>query len=104
MVTLQNTTSIDGQHALQDMVELQMYLVAQTQEKPWLMLPRGLKTPFGAKEPYSNVVESRAAKELFGLGLIEAVSSQTFIVSKSGYQFYEREMRPLLSLIHKGRK
>lgn len=98
MVTPQNTTSVDGQHALQDMVELQMYLVAQLREKPWPILPRGLKKPLGAKEPYSNLVDSTAAKELVGLGLIEVVSGQTFVVSKSGYQYYEQEMRPHLRL------
>jgi predicted transcriptional regulator len=33
-------------------------------------------------------------KELLIEGFIEAASSQTFVVSKSGYQFYERQMKP----------
>lgn len=40
MVTPENTLSVAGQHALQDMVELQMYVVAQSQHKPWPMVPR----------------------------------------------------------------
>ena len=43
MVTPENVISIAGQHALQDMVELQMYLVAQSPYKPWPMFPRRRK-------------------------------------------------------------
>ena len=88
------TMSVAGQHALQDMVELQMYLVAQSQQTPWPMLPRGTKKLHDAKKPHSNLVEASAAKELVDQGFIEATSSRTFVVSKSGYQFYERQMKP----------
>ena len=93
MVTLKNPMSLAGQHGLQDMVELQMYLIAQTQHKPWTMLPRGIKGKHEARKPYSNPVESSAVMELMDRGFIEASSSQTFIVSKSGHQYYEREMK-----------
>ena len=93
MVTPEEMMSAAGQHALRDMVELEMYLVAQSQETPWPMLPRGTKKLHGAREPYSNPVKSSAAKELIGQGFIEPTSSQTFVVSKSGYQFYHRELK-----------
>lgn len=92
LITLENM-SVAGRYALQDMVELQMYLVAQSQQTPWPMLPRGSKRPHGAREPYSSVVESSAAKELVDHGLIEATSSRTFVVSKAGHQFYERTLK-----------
>ena len=92
MVTPANTISVAGQHALQDMVELQMYLVAQSQQTPWPMFPRLTKGPHKANRPYSNPVESSAVKELVDQGFIEATSSRTFVVSKSGHQFYERNM------------
>ena len=104
MVTTENIISVAGQHALQDMVELEMYLVAQSQQTPWPILPRGTKKVSGAKKPYSNSVESSVAQELVNQRFIEATSSRTFVVSKSGYQFYEREMKPHLSLIHHGRQ
>jgi hypothetical protein len=94
MVKPQDMTSVEGQHALQDMVELEMYLVAQSQEKPWPMLQRGVKKRDGTREPYSAVVESSVAVELVNQRLIEATSSRTFVVSKSGHQFYERVMKP----------
>jgi hypothetical protein len=97
MDTPENVMSVAGQHALQDMVELQMYLVAQAQGAPWPIERRGLKTLDTAREPYSNVVESSAANELIRQGFIEATSSRTFVVSKCGLEFYEREMKPNLS-------
>jgi hypothetical protein len=90
--------SVDGQNALRDMVELQMYLVTQAQESPWQMLPRRSKKPHDARDPYSNVVQSGVAKELVGRGFIEATSNRTLVVSKLGYQFYEREMKPHVSV------
>jgi len=90
MVTQKNTMSFAGQHALQDMVELQMYLAVQSKNKPWPMLPR--RTKRQARKPYSNPVESSAVMELMNHGFIEASSSQTAVASESGYQFYEREM------------
>jgi hypothetical protein len=85
--------SAAGQQALKDMVELEMYLVAQSQQTPWSLLPRGAKKPPGARAPYSSVVESSAANELLHQKFIEATSNRTFVVSKSGYQFYEREIK-----------
>jgi hypothetical protein len=93
MVTPQRMMSVGGQHALQDMVEFEMYLVAQSQQTPWPMLPRSTKKPHEARKPHSPLVESGAAKELIGHGYIEATSSRTFVVSKSGHRFYEREMK-----------
>src|SRR5260370_3579772 len=94
MVTPENMISVNGRHALQDMVELEMYLVAQAQQRPWPLVPRGPKALPIVREAFSNPVESGAANELVKLGFIEATSSQTFVVSKSGYEFYEREMKP----------
>ena len=94
MGTPENMMSVAGQHALQDMVELEMYLVAQPQQSPWLMLPRRTKNLHAAREPYSNLVDWSAAKELLSQKVIEASSSRTFVVSVSGYQFYERQMKP----------
>jgi hypothetical protein len=83
--------SAGGQQALQDMVELQMYLVAQAQQSPWPMCPRSAMRLPVTRMPYSNLVESSVAWELLDQGFIEATSSRTFIVSKSGYQFYQRQ-------------
>ncbi len=43
MDTPENTMSVGGQHALRDMLELQMYLVARSQRTPWPLLRRGTK-------------------------------------------------------------
>ena len=94
MGTPENMMSVAGQHALRDMVELEMYLVAQPQQSPWLMLPRRPKNLHAVREPYSNLVDWSAAKELLSQKFIEASSSRTFVVSVSGYQFYERQMKP----------
>ena len=83
--------SIGAQHALQDMVELQMYLLAQSQQTPWPLFPRCIKRPPETKTPHSNPVESSVARELLDQGFIEATSNRTFVVSKSGYQFYQRQ-------------
>jgi hypothetical protein len=104
MVTPGNMLSDGGQHALQDMVELEMYILSQSQEAPWHMLPRRSKEPHQARKPYSNPVESSAAKELVAHGFIEATSNRTFVVSKSGYQFYERVMKPHFNTINKDRE
>lgn len=92
MVTPQNTMSVAGRRALQDMVKLQMYLVAQPQQTPWPLLPRRTKGPHEFREPHNNPIESSVGKELSDLGFIEATSTRTFVVSKSGHQFYEREL------------
>ena len=93
MVTPENMISVAAQHALRDMVELEMYVVPQSQQTPWQMLPRRSKRPHDAREPYSNVVQSGVAKELVKQGFIETTSSRTFVVSKSGYQFYEQKLK-----------
>jgi len=93
MVVPEKTLSVAGQHALQDMVELQTYLEVQSQNKPWPMLPRRTDGHLQTRNPYSNPVESSAVMELLYHGLIEATSNRTFVVSKAGIQFYEREMK-----------
>ena len=89
MDTPEKTLSVSGQHALEDMVELQLYLLAQPQEMPWPMFPRTRTNPFEGKKAHSPSVEVSAARELLDLGFIEASSSRTFVVSKPGYQFYK---------------
>jgi hypothetical protein len=93
MVTPESTMSLAGQHTLEDMVEFEMYLVGQSQQTPWPMLRRRTRKLYRAREPYCNPVEWSAVKELLIEGFIEAASSRTFVVSKSGYQFYERQMK-----------
>jgi hypothetical protein len=83
--------SVGGHQALKDMVEFQMYLVAQSQQAPWPMLPRRTKTNPAGKKP--NAVESSTASELIERGFIEQTSSLTFVVSRSGQEFYDREMK-----------
>lgn len=85
------TMSVVAQHALQDMVELKMYLVAQPQQRPWSMFPRTLTESLDMKRAQSTSVQSNAARELLDLGFIEASSSRTFVVSKPGFQFYQRQ-------------
>jgi hypothetical protein len=89
MVTPEKMMSVDSQNALQDMVELKMYLVSQARQAPWPMLPRGRTNSLEASKAHSNSVESGAAWELLDLGFIEATSTRTFVVSKSGYRFYQ---------------
>jgi hypothetical protein len=93
MVTPKNM-NVAGQKTLKDMIELEMYLMSQSQATPWPMLRRGTRKRCGVKEPYPALVESSVARELLNLGFIEGTSRTTFVVSKSGYQFYEREMKP----------
>ena len=88
------TMNENARQALKDMVEFQMYLVAQPQQRPWPMVPRASKTLPMDREPYRNPIESSAANELLRLGLIEYSSSVTLVVSRSGSEFYEREMKP----------
>jgi hypothetical protein len=102
MVTPKDTISLAGQHALQDMVELQMYLEVQSQNKPWPMVPRRTNKQQKDRTPYSNPVESSAVMELLCRKFIEATSNRTFVVSKSGYQFYERELKPNINVIDQG--
>jgi hypothetical protein len=94
MAAQENKLSVAAQHALRDMVELEMYLVAQPQQTPWPMHSRRSRKDHRARNPLTNPIASSAANELLDRGFIEATSSQTFVVSKSGYQFYQREMKP----------
>jgi hypothetical protein len=80
------------QDALRDMVELQMYLVARTHGKPWPLLPRSTK-PL-SREPCCKAVDLSIVEDLVDRGFIENTSSQTFVVSKSGCEFYWREIQP----------
>ena len=86
----EQTMSVACKDALQDLVELQMYLVAQPQQTPWPMCPRTRQNPLDTRKPHSNPIEVSVVWELRNLGLIEASSSRTFIVSKSGQEVYKR--------------
>jgi hypothetical protein len=90
MVTPERTMSVACKDALQDLVELQMYLVAQPQQIPWPMCPRTRTNPLDTRKVHSSTVEVSVVWELQDLGFIEASSSHTFIVSKSGQEFHER--------------
>ena len=88
-----NMISENGYHTLKDMVELQMYLVAQPRERPWPLLSRRTKTVTNVREPHNNPIESSVAGELVNLGFIEYSSNVTLVVSKYGSDFYEREIK-----------
>lgn len=92
MVTPEKGLSVGARHALKDMVELQMYLLAQSQQKPWPMLPRTVRTVPEGQMPYRNPVESSAAHELIDRGFIEQSSTRTFVVSKTGYEFHRQNV------------
>jgi hypothetical protein len=77
---------------LTDMIELQMYLVAQTHGKPWPLLSRSAKAQ--SRTPLCKAVDLSIVEELVDRGFIEKTSSQTFVVSKSGCEFYLREIKP----------
>ena len=94
MDTAQNTVSVDAQNALRDMIELQMYLVAQSQQTPWPMRPRKAKSGLGAPDLSSRMVEFSVAKELVDRLFIEATSNRTYVVSESGYRFYREKLKP----------
>jgi hypothetical protein len=85
--------SVGGQQALKDMIELEMYLVAQSQQTPWPLFPRSPKTRSGGRKPKCNPVESSAARELVERGFIEPTSNRTFVVSKTGFEFYKQEIQ-----------
>ena len=84
--------SDSGRLVLRDMVEMQMYLVFQPQRKPWPMLPRRAKALVPGKTPHTNPIEAGAAEELVAGGFLEHSSTRTFVVSKSGHEFYQREL------------
>lgn len=81
---------------LKDMVELQMYLAAQTYGKPWPLLPRG--TQIYSREPSCWAVDLSVVEELVDRGFVERTSSQTFVVSKSGMEFYLRGSKPAIPI------
>ena len=77
---------------LQDMIELQMYLMAQPHRKPWPLLSRSAKPQ--RRRPFCQAVDASIVEELVNRGFIEQTSSQTFVVSKSGREFYLRQVKP----------
>ena len=83
--------SVGSQRALKDMIELQMYLLAQSLQTPWPMHPRTKTTHVRGPR---NPVSSSDAQELVNRGFIEPTSSRTYVVSKSGFKFYKQEMQP----------
>src|SRR5271165_5613680 len=85
--------SVDAQHTLRDMITLQMYLLSQSQQTPWLMFSRRIKKLGDTNNPHNDLVKSSVARELLDRGFIEGTSNRTFVVSKSGYQYHEREMK-----------
>jgi hypothetical protein len=85
--------SESGQYALRDMIELQMYLAIEPQQKPCPMLPRRTKPLLAGRKPRCNPIEWSAAAELMDGGFIERTSTRTFVVSKYGYEFYRRELK-----------
>ncbi len=89
-----------GHHALKDMVELEMYLVAQPRQRPWPMVSRRGRALQEAREPYNNPIESSAANELIKLGFIEYTSNLTLVVSKSGSDYYEREIKAPIGITY----
>ncbi len=93
MVTPENRMSEDGLHALRDLVELRMYLVAQSQHKPWPLFPRSIKDQRKSRKPYKDALDPATVAELQDQGFLESTSNRTFVVSKSGYQFYERAFK-----------
>jgi len=93
MEILETKLSDEAQHAIQDMVELKMYLWAQSQQTPWCMVPRTTKKSQKSRMPFSTLVELTIARELIDRQLIEATSNRTFVVSKGGYQFYDQEVK-----------
>ena len=88
MATPEKVLSPSARHALKDMVELQMYLLAQPQQIPWPMLPRTTKALPAGQNAYCNPVESSAATELIDSGFVEQSSNRTVVVSKAGYEFH----------------
>ena len=90
MATPDKDLSVGARHALKDMVELQMYLLAQPQQTPWPLLPRSAKMLSLGQKPYRNPVESSEVHELIDRGFIEQSSNRTFVVSKIGYEFHRQ--------------
>jgi len=101
--TPEGQISVKAKDALTDMIELQLYLLAQANLKAWPMAPRMTKAAPDSREPNRYSVESSAAKELVDLGLVEQSSNVTYVVSKSGLAFYNTEIRPHSSDTKPGR-
>jgi hypothetical protein len=93
VVTSQNPVSVAAQEALRDMIEFQMYLVSQSRQTPWPMLPRRAKRRPSDPNLFDRKVESSVAKELIDRWFIDCTSNRTFVVNEAGLQFYEREIR-----------
>lgn len=87
-----NLMSAGGQQALRNMIELQLYLLAQPKETPWPLCPRRINRSHEATTPPSPVDWS-VARELLDQGFIEATSNRTFVVSRSGFQYYKQMNR-----------
>ena len=83
-----------AKQALTAMIEFQMYLLAQPNLTSWPMASRTKNALPDRKEPYSNSVESSVGTELIEWGFIEQSSRVTYVVSKSGLAFYNREIKP----------
>ena len=92
-VTPNVIVSIPARHAIEDMVELEMYLLAQAQQAPWPLFPRGTKRLHEARSPHSMMVEFSVVSELVSKGIIEATSNRTFVVSTLGRDLYDREVK-----------
>ena len=88
--------SIEAQHCLTDMIELEMYLERFSGEMPWAICRKMRfvreKPP---RKPYlRGTVSSATAKALLQLGFIERASGETFVVSKTGQAYYEQRLKP----------
>src|SRR5436190_9798387 len=77
--------------ALKDMVELELYLLVPRQQKPWLMIPRRTGRP--GNTLHCCAIELSVVAELVERGFIEHASTATYVVSKSGCEYYWRELK-----------
>ena len=75
------TMSVGAQNAVDDMAELNMYLLGQTQQTLWPMLRRTRTNSFETRTAHSTSVESNAARELLDVGFLEA-SSKPYVCCK----------------------
>jgi uncharacterized iron-regulated membrane protein len=88
--------SNEAQYCLMDMIELAMYLERFNGEMPWAIRRRGtyaLQKP-ARKTLLPGTVSSATARALLQLGLIEQASGDTFVVSKTGQEYYEQYLKP----------
>jgi hypothetical protein len=91
MMTSEQTMSVACKDAIQDLVNLSMYLVAQPEQTPWPLCPRTVQNVLDSRKPHSNLIEVSVVWELQDLGFIEPTSNRTYIASKSGRKFCERQ-------------